>query len=88
MIESITVKGNKVIITARCKYPVKDYAPDFNFECPGEFYAKLMADNLQNNFSQTLEKIRKIEYEAGWSDAKKKKKKRDYFYNSMTTKEY
>ena len=88
MINSIFVRGSQIIIKVEFKDPVSGYTSEFSISCPSEFHAKLMADNLQNNFYQTIEKIRKLEYESGWSDAKKKKTKRTYFYSSMTIKGY
>lgn len=85
---NIFIKEKQVIIRVEHKYPVQKFVTDFICECPSEFFAKLIEQNISNNFYETVEKIRKLEYEAGWSDAKKKKRKRDYFYQTMTKNEY
>lgn len=85
---TISRSKDKVIISIDFKYPVNGYSADFEFTCPSEFYAKLTEQNISDGLVTLIEEIRKYEYESGWSDAKKKKQKRTFFYSSLTKAKY
>ncbi len=76
--------GKTVKINIKGQYPVQNYSLNFEYDCPDEFYAKLVAHNLMEALRYRIESVRKQEYEAGWKDAKSKKEKRKWFFNSLT----
>lgn len=50
------------------------------WECGQEWYAELLAKRCRDVLGDTLKAIREEEYNAGWRDAKSKKKpKRNWF---------
>ncbi len=77
---NFSVKDKVVTLNIQHGVPVETWTSNFEFSTSSEFYAKLMADNLEKELRRRLEKIRREEYERGWNDAKKKNKKCDYFY--------
>lgn len=48
-----------------------------------EFEAEVLRDAIQSAMCDRIEKIRRDAYEAGWSDARKKAKKKKNFSNCL-----
>lgn len=88
MVKDIKSVNNRVVIVLEYQYPISGYTTELSTTYNSDVDAELRAHNLYENFFKTIEKIRKLEYESGWSDAKKKKPKRAFFYSSMTTNKY
>lgn len=82
MIE-ITRKGTQITISVHC--PKNNYTYYFNYECGEgrEDYAILLSQAMKDGFWDVLKEIRRESYAEGWKDAKKKSKKRDYFWGGL-----
>lgn len=61
---------------------------EFTYECGNRWYAELLRLHFTERLDNRIEEIRKIEYERGWNDHKKRNQKADWFYNSLTTNKY
>ncbi len=79
----ISTEKEVVILELTHGHPVANYTSTFRYVRGNEFDAKLMADNLQKKLKSELEQVRKEAYEQGWSDAKGKRKKEDWFSGSF-----
>ena len=54
------------------------------FEAGTEWAASLLADHFISAFKKHIEAVRRLEYEAGWRDAKTKKRpKRAWFWSTL-----
>lgn len=73
------VKDDVVTLNIQHGVPIATWTSNFKFSTSSEFYAKLMSDNLEKELERRIKELRRNEYERGWSDAKKKKPKCDYF---------
>jgi hypothetical protein len=80
---TITKEGTKIKLAFDSGLQIKYSVFCFYWETGAEWTALLLATALQNCLADRIEKIRRLEYEAGWSDAKHKKEKRDWFFASL-----
>ncbi len=54
-------------------------------DCASDMLAELLSRHLRDQLSNEMRRIRQTEYEAGWRDAKSKKRpKRKYFLSSFS----
>jgi hypothetical protein len=53
------------------------------WNCESEMFAELLAKQLRTHIEQTVEAIRKQEYERGWKDKTKRRQKSTFFYDSL-----
>lgn len=60
----------------------------FTYNCGNKWYAELLRNHLMERLDNRIEEIRRIEYERGWNDHKKREQKADWFYSSLTTNNY
>ena len=51
----------------------------FRFETGTEEYAALLTEAMRTEFRRIVQKSRKEAYEAGWRDAKARRRKQEYF---------
>lgn len=49
------------------------------WNCNSEMYAELLSRHINKRLDETIQAIRKEEYERGWKDAKAKKSKANWF---------
>jgi hypothetical protein len=80
---NIHAEGKKLKVSISYKYPVSNWQTTFSIDESSELHSKLMAENLNNHLRETIEEIRRQEYEEGWKDAKSKKKKKIWFSQLM-----
>jgi hypothetical protein len=62
--------------------------PLFTYQCSNEMQAELLEIHISRRLDDTVEAIRKMDYDAGWEDAKKKKPKRTWFSVLLNKKRY
>jgi hypothetical protein len=79
----IFADGNKVIVQTEYKYPGNGYYTNFDVDAGNKLDAQLRAENLNDHLAQSIQRIRKEEYNRGWKDAKSKKKKEDWFSSTF-----
>lgn len=79
----------KVLIDRKDEHVVLDvtiYVPrigfvryEFEIILANKFYAGFVAEAIERQFQDHMEDVRKKAYEAGWKDAKGKRKKQTWF---------
>lgn len=57
-------------------------------ECGNPMFAELLANRLREKLEKTIEEVRKLEYNDGVRDGRAKAKKRDYFWDNLSTNKY
>lgn len=77
----LTIKreGTQVILNVASDIRIERNVFAFTFNCANEYSAALLEEHLRELLNDTVEAMRKAEYNAGWDDAKKRKEKRDWF---------
>lgn len=76
-------KGNVVLDFHSNRYPISDYFHTFLFHADNVASARLLANHMQDALRDSLEKVRKEAYEAGYKAGKQKQKKQKYFSRSF-----
>lgn len=71
-------KGN-LFVRIHHSHNGSDHHVDFVHGVGHQLAAEMLRDALNQQRWETIEGIRKAEYDAGWKDAKSKKRKRDWF---------
>jgi hypothetical protein len=77
---SIDVEGEKVQVKVTMSVPFwENRVFPFTFECASRAYAGFFGRALQDKLFKSIQEARQEAYEQGWNDAKKKRRKEDYF---------
>ena len=78
---SFTRKTSQVILNV--PGPLGLWFP-LTFEAGTEWAAELLLDFINHGIEKRIENVRRLEYEAGWKDAKAKKRpKRTWFLSTL-----
>lgn len=83
---SIFRDGTKVIVWVQPDVDVlKKAGTGYRFEHDfgAEDLASIVADRLNSDVSDTMEAVRREEYNGGWNDKSRKLSKRTYFYSTL-----
>lgn len=81
----ITIHKNEEEKKVWVKIESPDFKEPFWFkrDCSSEVETKLLYRFLDKILDDRIEKIRRTEYESGWSDARRRKQKRDWFHSTL-----
>lgn len=71
----------KVEVDSKLAIPKSIYL--FYWEASGEGHAELLVNQLQTKFSDALREARREAYNAGFKDAKAKRKREDWFWGGL-----
>jgi hypothetical protein len=83
----LTRNNKKVFINIESGLSSEPRLP-FSFECSSEMAAELLYRHLDDRVIKRIEEIRKMEYESGYKAARKKERKSDWFWITLTDKNY
>lgn len=78
-----SVKGKRVVVKVQCKKPIESYSVELKYDCIQEPFAKLLCDNLEKAYHETVMAVREEEYRQGRADEKSHRAKRTWFYRRL-----
>jgi len=78
-----STNGSQVIVKIKCKKPIESYSVELKYECTHEPFAKLLCDNLEKAYYETVMAVREEEYRQGRADEKSHRAKRAWFYRRL-----
>ena len=80
---TVTREDSKVRIDVHLSVDGKPWRWFFEHDTISAGWAGLLADRIEADLRQTIERIRRAEYEAGYKAGRAKKAKRTHFCNSL-----
>lgn len=78
-----STNGKQVVVKIKCKKPIESYSVNLEYECTQEPFAKLLCDNLEKAYHETVEAVREEEYLQGRADERSHRAKRTWFYRRL-----